>query len=62
MQEIIPINETSFMVYDHQTKECLTILNIIELQMRFRESLRMNFKEAIKEAQNEYWSEKIFSK
>ena len=41
MQELIPINETEFAVYDYETKEYLPkILNVIEIQMLILEELQ----------------------
>ena len=41
MQELIPINETEFVAYDHETKEYLpVILNIREMQMLILEELQ----------------------
>lgn len=41
MQELIPINESEFAVYDHETKEYLPkIFNTRELQMLILEELQ----------------------
>lgn len=41
MQELIPINETEFVAYDHETKEYLpVILNTREMQMLILEELQ----------------------
>lgn len=33
MQELIPINEHEFVIYDHETKEYFSMMNIVELSM-----------------------------
>ena len=41
MQELIPINETEFVAYDHETKEYLpVVLNTREMQMLILEELQ----------------------
>lgn len=41
MQELIPINETEFVAYDHETKEYLpVVLNTREMQMIILEELQ----------------------
>lgn len=40
MQELIPINEHEIVVYDHETKEYFSMMNILELSMIVSKELK----------------------